>query len=203
MWGNGLADRLFLTPDRYLVRTPDHRGPASGQYAGFMLHGNVADVDLGLYALRFRAKDPIAALAPDPALSGQTGAVGYFRLFYPTGINLYGASFSTEWGGNTIAGEVSDRHNMPLVGYDARIPQLSAPTRVPYYARGDHPAHARFPWSPRSPKHPSWDGGADAGSGDRHRPYPGPCRHGLHRIFPRFALKARARIETPLFPGIA
>jgi Protein of unknown function (DUF1302) len=129
------ATRLFLTPDQYLVRNSDP-GPASGQY-GFTLRGSVADVDLGLYAFRFRAKDPIAALAPDPALAGQTGAVGYYRLAYPSGINLYGASFSTEFGGNILAGEFSARQNMPLVGYDSRMPQLAAPTRMPYYAKGN------------------------------------------------------------------
>ncbi len=129
------AARLFLTPDRYLVRGSD-RGPASGQY-GITLHGSVADMDLGLYAFRFRAKDPIAALAPDPALAGQTGAVGYYRLAYPSGINLYGASFSTQLGGNTLAGEFSARQDMPLVSYDPRTPPFTPPTGRPYYARGN------------------------------------------------------------------
>src|ERR1700680_2018703 len=60
--GTGAA-RLFLTPDQYLGRSPE-QGPASGQY-GLTLRGSIADVDLGFYALRFRAKDPIAALVPD------------------------------------------------------------------------------------------------------------------------------------------
>ena len=188
------ADRLFLSPDRYLVRNPD-RGPASGQY-GFMLHGNVADVDLGLYALRFRAKDPIAALAPDPALAGQSGAVGYYRLVYPTGIDLYGASFSTEWGGSTLAGEFSVRHNMPLVSYDARIPQLSAPTRVPYYARGDV-LHAQISAVTALAQTPIWDG-ADAAAEIATDHIPGSAGTGIPDLS-RFALKARARIEPHYF----
>jgi len=129
------AARVFLAPGRYLNLSPD-RGPASGQY-GLSLHASVADTDLGFYAMRFRAKDPLAALVPDPALAGYAGAVGYYRLVYPSGINLYGASFSTEWDGRILAGEISARTKMPLVSYDARIPQSAAPTRVPYYARGD------------------------------------------------------------------
>ena len=132
--GTGSA-RLFLTPDRYLVFNPDP-GPSSGQY-GFTLHASVADIDLGLYALRFRAKDPIAALVPDPALAGQTGAAGFYRLVYPGGINLFGASFSTDLGGSILAGELSARESMPLVSYNSRTPQSGAPIGIPYYARGD------------------------------------------------------------------
>src|SRR5678815_5500921 len=42
------AVRLFLTPNQYLARLPES-GPASGQ-KGVMLHANVADMDLGIYA---------------------------------------------------------------------------------------------------------------------------------------------------------
>jgi len=127
------ATRLYLAPDRYLTRNPD-RGPASGQY-GLLLRASIEDFDLGFYALRFRAKDPIVGLVPDPGLAGQSGAVGTYRLFYPTAISLYGFSFSTESHGTILAGEISARQEMPLVGYDPRLPQYAAPTRVPYYAR--------------------------------------------------------------------
>ena len=197
------AARLFLTPDRYLVRGSDS-GPASGQY-GIMLRSSVADMDLGLYAFRFRAKDPIVALAPDPALAGQTGAIGYYRLVYPSGINLYGASFSTQLGDNTLAGEFSARRNMPLVSYDPRMPQLAAPTGSPYYdyAKGDT-LHAQVSIVTELAQTPVWDradaameiatdhilgltgtGGASTGAG-------APA-------FSRFAMKARARIEPHYF----
>jgi hypothetical protein len=129
------AGRVLLSPAQYLALSPD-RGPASGQY-GLFLHASVSDFDVGFYALRFRAKDPLAALVPDPALAGQYGAAGYYRLVYPAGINLYGASFSTEWNGKILAGEISAREEMPVVSYDARTPQLAAPTHMPYYARSD------------------------------------------------------------------
>jgi hypothetical protein len=190
------AARLFLAPDRYLVHSLD-RGPASGQY-GIILHGSIADMDLGLYALRFRAKDPIAALAPDPALTGQTGAIGYYRLVYPTGINLYGASFSTELDGNILAGEVSARQNMPLISYDSRMPQLAAPSGIPYYTRGDT-LHAQISVVTELAETSAWDRAdvaAEIASDNilslSYPPVGAPP-------FSRFGLKARARIEPRYF----
>ena len=193
------ADRLFLAPNQFLSRNPD-RGPASGQY-GFTVRGSVADVDLGLYAFRFRAKDPIAALVPDPSLAGQTGAIGYYRLVYPAGINLYGASFSTELGDSTLAGEFSARQNMPLVGYDARTPQLSAPTAMPYYARGDV-LHAQISVVTALAATSVWDK-ADAAAeiATDHILDPAGSAVGAPDLS-RFALKARARIEPHYFQAL-
>ena len=190
------ATRLFLAPDRYLVFNPD-RGPASGQY-GFTLRGSVADIDLGLYALRFRAKDPIAALAPNPALASQTGAVGSYRVVYPSGINLYGVSFSTELGGSTLAGEVSARQNMPLVGYDPRMPQSDAPTGAPYYARGDT-LHSQISVVTELAETSLWDRADAAGeiAADDVLDFAGYTAG--TPPFSRFALKARARIEPRYF----
>lgn len=131
------AGRLFLTPDQYLVRDPD-RETAGGQY-GVALHSTIADVDLGLYALRFRAKDPSLEILSNPISAGQTGAVGSYRLVYPSGIDLYGISFSTEMGDSTLSGEFSARQNMPLVSYNPRSQHLPALTSGGYdgYAKGD------------------------------------------------------------------
>lgn len=193
--GTGAA-RLFLTADRYLIHGSD-RGPASGQY-GFTLRASVADVDLGLYAFRFRAKDPIAALVSDPALAGYTGAAGYYRLVYPTGINLYGASFSTEWGGNIVAGELSARQNTPLVSYDPRTPQAGAPVAMPYYSRGDT-LHGQISIVTELGETGLWDK-ADAAAeiATDHILNFGSMAVGVPP-FSRFALKARARIEPHYF----
>jgi hypothetical protein len=190
------AARLFLTPDRYLVHGSD-RGPASGQY-GITLRGNIADMDLGLYAFRFRAKDPIAALAPDPALAGQTGAIGYYRLIYPVGINLYGASFSTELGGNVLAGELSARRNTPLVGYDPRTPQIAAPTGSPYYARGDT-LHGQISLAAQLAESSVWDRADIAAelASDHILDVTSPAAGAP--TFSHFALKARARVEPHYF----
>jgi hypothetical protein len=188
------AARLFLTPSRYLVLNPD-AGPSSGQY-GFTLHASIADVDLGLYALRFRAKDPIAALVPDPALSGQSGAVGYYRLVYPSNMNLFGASFSTDLSGVIVAGELSARESMPLVNYDSRTPQLGAPTGIPYYSRGDT-LHAQASVISELAETALWDkADATAEIASDHILSLGPATPGA---FSRFALKARARIEPHYF----
>lgn len=188
------AARLFLTPDQYLVASPN-RGPASGQY-GFMLHANVADTDFGLYLLRFRAKDPIAALVPDPTLEDQIGAIGYYRLLYPSGINLYGASFSTGWSGSTLAGEVSARQNTPLVSYDARTPP--APAGTPYYARGDT-LHAQISIITELTEPSLWDRAdatAEIANDDILSLAGVPA--GVPP-FSRFGLKARARVEPHYF----
>ena len=193
--GTGSA-RLFLTQDRYLVLDPDP-GPSTGQY-GFTLHASVADIDLGLYALRFRAKDPIAALVPDPALAGQSGAVGYYRLVYPSGMNLFGASFSTDLGGSIIAGELSARENMPLVNYDSRTPQLGAPTGIPYYSRGDT-LHGQVSVITELAETALWDkADATAEVASDHILSLGPTAPGA-MPFSRFGLKARARIEPHYF----
>ncbi|HEX4637450.1 MAG TPA: DUF1302 family protein [Rhizomicrobium sp.] len=190
------ATRLFLNPNRYWLLSPD-RGPASGQY-GVSARASIADLDLGLYALRFRAKDPIAALVPDPALAGQPGAIGIYRLIYPTEINLYGASFSTEWDGKILAGEISARENMPLVDYDPRTPQFMAPTRTPYYARGDT-LHAQISLVGELAETQLWDK-ADAAAEiatDNILGLAGATPGAPP--FSRFAMKARARLEPQYF----
>jgi hypothetical protein len=193
--GAGSA-RLFLTQDRYLVLNPDP-GPSSGQY-GFTLHASLADIDLGLYALRFRAKDPIAALVPDPALAAQTGAVGFYRLVYPSSINLFGASFSTDLGGSILAGELSARESMPLVSYDSRTPQYGAPTGIPYYSRGDT-LHGQLSIITELADTALWDK-ADATAevaSDSILSLGAVAPTGP--AFSRYSMKARARIEPHYF----
>jgi hypothetical protein len=192
------AGRLFLTPDQYLVRDPDHE-TVGGQY-GIALHSTIADVDLGLYALRFRAKDPSLEILSNPLLAGQAGAVGSYRLTYPSGINLYGVSFSTELGDNTLSGEFSARQNMPLVSYDPRLQHLPALTGGGYggYAKGDT-LHTQISLVTALAETPFWDR-ADAAAEIA-------TDHvlGFTSITPgepfysSFAMKARARFEPHYF----
>jgi hypothetical protein len=193
--GRGAA-RVFLSPGRYLTLSPD-RGPAAGQY-GLLLHASAADIDLGFYAMRFRAKDPIAALVPDPALAGQTGAVGYYRLVYPIGVNLYGASFSTDWDGKILAGEISARTNMPLVSYDARTQQSAAPTRFPYYARGET-LHAQISLVGELAETGLWDKAETSAEIATDHILDGPATIPGTPPFSRFSMKARARFEPHYF----
>lgn len=110
-FGTG-ADRLYVAPGRYLVRRPDREPSGKGQF-GLSLHAVIGDVDYGLYALRYNALDPQHLLrVTEPAEAA--GPVGYYRLVYPGGIQLYGASVSTSLGEGMVSGEVSWRRRMPL-----------------------------------------------------------------------------------------
>lgn len=108
------GERLIVAPGQYLYRTPDTRAPASGQY-GASMHLNIDDVDYGLYAIRFNAKQPEIFLVSNPYVPPGAQNVGSYWLVFPTGIEALGASFSTYVGESTFAGEVSVRRNMPLV----------------------------------------------------------------------------------------
>jgi len=190
------AARLFLSPGQYLNQRPVHV-PASGQY-GATLHASIADMDLGLYALHFRSRDPIAILSPDPALVNQVGAVGGYSLVYPAGVDLYGASFSTEMGSSTLAGEISARQNMPLVSYDSRTPQLATLAGVPYYSRGDT-LHTQISLVTELAETSLWDR-ADATTeiaADNVLNYAEPPAGAPS--YSDFALKVRARIEPRYF----
>ncbi len=94
-----------LTPDGgSLSRTAD-RIPSGFKQFGVALRRDTDTLDLGMYALRYAAK------SPEPEL----GAVpGSYRLAYPAGIDLFGASASSYLGDDTLSGEVSLRRHLPL-----------------------------------------------------------------------------------------
>jgi hypothetical protein len=48
--------------------------------------------------------------------NGQANNVGSYWLVYPRDIQIYGASISTDIGPANVAGEISGRRNMNLVG---------------------------------------------------------------------------------------
>ncbi len=108
------GERIIVAPGQYLYRTADVTPPSSGQY-GVAITTTVDDVDYGLYALRFHAKEP--ELSPWPGFTNDPvpNGPGTYDLIFPSGIDAYGASFSTYLGESTIAGEASFRSNMPLV----------------------------------------------------------------------------------------
>jgi len=108
------GERLIIAPYQYLYRTPDTRASASGQY-GAAMHVVLDDVDYGIYALRFNAKEPEIYLASIPVTPSGAERVGDYWLVFPGGIDAYGASFSSYVGDSTLAGEISLRRNMPLV----------------------------------------------------------------------------------------
>jgi hypothetical protein len=108
------GERIIVGSEQYLYRTPDTRASASGQY-GAALHFMFDDVDYGLYAIRFNAKEPQLLTFSFPQLPPWTQRVGDYWLAYHNGIQAYGGSFSTSFGETTLAGEMSVRLNMPLI----------------------------------------------------------------------------------------
>jgi hypothetical protein len=140
------GERYLLDNNQYLLRAADQKASSSGQF-GAALRWSSGDVDLGLYALRFNAKDaqvyfrpgavtalnslytqypagqpPLAALyalypggtIDSSIVNYARGLTGTYRLVYPEGIQLYGASASAALGNTNIAGEISGRANAPL-----------------------------------------------------------------------------------------
>ena len=101
------GQRLFTADGGVLFRSADDTPPGAGlgQF-GAALRRDSGTLGLGVYALRYDAKSPAIELGADP---------GTYRLAFPQGIDLLGASVSTYAGDNTLAGEVSFRRNLPLV----------------------------------------------------------------------------------------
>jgi Protein of unknown function (DUF1302) len=109
------AERLFVGPGLFLQHGTD-QVPTEGQF-GVSLRMIESDVDLGLYALRYDAKYPVLEIAPFNGIPFTPGYSGRFRSVYPTGIQLYGVSFSTYLGDSNVAGELAARLNTPLNNY--------------------------------------------------------------------------------------
>jgi uncharacterized protein DUF1302 len=143
------GERIIVSPGQYLYRKPDETPDTSGQY-GVDVTATVENFDLGLYAIRFDAKEPELFIFPHIDSVPFPGLAGTYRFVFPTGIDAYGASFSTYVGQSTLAGEVSVRHDMPLVsaadealagsgggGYGGYINYGTPVVGVHSFARGD------------------------------------------------------------------
>lgn len=135
------SERILLGPEDYLHHGKD-RSPRDGQF-GVSLHANFDDLDVGFYALKYNAKYPVVRFAANESPASSANDLGVFNLVYPSGIELYGASFSTYAGDATIAGEFSARRHMPLT-----VRPLLAPYAGAYYAGNGYPEgdtlHAQF-----------------------------------------------------------
>jgi len=110
------AERFFLgVPAPFLVRDKGIEARDSGQ-GGFQIRirPENQDVEYGLYAVKYHAKDPIIYMniAPPPSPTGQMGSYG---LVYPEDIKAFGASLTTTVGDMNLGVEGSMRTNMPLV----------------------------------------------------------------------------------------
>ncbi len=159
------GERYLLGNGGYLLRVPDRRGSASGQF-GAALRWTTEDVDLGVYALRFNSRDPEVIFRPgtvtalntifaqqgyrytapesqyggdviDPAIVDyRRGLLGTYQMVFPEGIGIFGASASLALGNSSIAAEISGRTNMPLSG----APLIALPGYDPDYAHSGYPS---------------------------------------------------------------
>lgn len=107
------GERIIVAPGRFLYRVTDRQPGASGQF-GAALRATVGDIDLGLYALRYNARQPFVTPLPCPVICNLPGQTGAYRLTYVRGISVLGASASTLLGDDNVAGEISWRHAAPL-----------------------------------------------------------------------------------------
>jgi hypothetical protein len=126
----GQGAESFRVGNTSFLRAPDIAGSSSGQYGAAVKYTPVnSNVDLGFYALRYNSKDPEIYLLP---------ASTQYKLVYPEGIKLFGASFSTNLADANVAGELSYRNNMPLVSDVQFDPTGNANNASrPLYAVGD------------------------------------------------------------------
>jgi len=95
---------VLLPGGGVLTRSADAAPHGLGQF-GAALRLQQDDADFGLYALRYDAK------LPQPIYNYIEDS---YRLRFPTGIYMLGASASTYLASSTIAGEISLRARMPL-----------------------------------------------------------------------------------------
>jgi hypothetical protein len=90
--------------------------------------------------MRYDAKYPVLEIAPYNGVPATPGYSGRFRSAYPSGIGLFGLSFSTYAGDSNVAGELTVRTDAPLNDYG---PSSSYSTNTPQthpfddYALGD------------------------------------------------------------------
>ncbi|HEY4076014.1 MAG TPA: DUF1302 family protein [Rhizomicrobium sp.] len=147
------AERAFLESGQTLAHAADLAPSGNGQF-GLSLHKTIDDLDLGLYALRYDAKYPMLVVPRPPV-----GTPTTFVSTYPSGVELYGLSFSTYVGDSNIAGEVAARRHSPLVSTQPISPYLSLPVRQigsDNYAEGDT-LHARLSSVTTLAPMPLWD----------------------------------------------
>jgi hypothetical protein len=107
------------TENFFLVKNGKDLTPPSqnGQF-GLSLQAQYGNYDVGIFGLRYDSKTPEVYInAPGPLTPVPGGfSAGQYKLVYPRDIWLYGTSVSTTVGATNVAGELSMRTHMPLVG---------------------------------------------------------------------------------------
>ncbi len=111
----------------------DKGGSNHGQY-GFNLRyqPDWIDASFGFYYERLNSKIPFVTYTVDPTAYGAANPLSAaYRIEYPSGINLYGVSYSTHVGDWALGGEVSYRPNDP-VAIDTSVPSGAFADSAPY-----------------------------------------------------------------------
>ena len=107
------------TENFYLIKNGKDLTPPSqnGQF-GLSLQAQYGNYDVGIFGLRYDNKTPNVYINAPTATSATPGglAVGQYKLVYSRDIWLYGTSVSTTIGATNVAGELSMRTHMPLIG---------------------------------------------------------------------------------------
>jgi len=170
------GDRILAGPNAiipggagfFLQRTDDQTAKNSGQ-GGLQLRYRPEghEVEYGLYAAQFHAKDPLVYARPGAGFNPSTGQVGTYQLVFPENIKTVGASFSTTIWDVNVAGETSIRYNMPLVpmGGSVAVPTtgLTADNNNnPLYPVGKT-WHANLSWISLLKPGALWEGGSFLG----------------------------------------
>lgn len=154
-------------PPAAFFRAPDQKARNSGQ-GGIQLKWRPASVEgeFGFYAAQFNAKAPIGVTYPSLGFNPLTGQIGSYALLYPNKIRTVGASFTTSVGDANLSGEVSLRHNMPLVPAGGSL-AIGADGQA-HYPVGKT-LHANLSALVQLPRTRWWDGGSLLGELAYHR----------------------------------
>jgi len=113
---NPLAELLSESCNQTVKRAPDRYPGEYGQWgiAAHLVADNLNSTEFSLFYLHYNSRLPLISAGTTVTNPSPTSA-DYF-VEYPTGINLFGLSFSTQFEGPGIAlqGELSYRPNQPL-----------------------------------------------------------------------------------------
>jgi hypothetical protein len=139
------GERILIAPgvNQGIARGADIKGSDSGQF-GLGLRSQLGEWGLGIYAIQFHAKTPVA-YTHVPQATGIPGAgLGFYQWVYPEDIKAFGISATTTVGSVNYAGELSVRRDTPLTSLPVNVGNAEADNNDhAFYAIGNT-AHANL-----------------------------------------------------------
>jgi hypothetical protein len=100
------------------ARVADRRPSNLGQF-GVALRGQIDNLDVGFYVIRYDAKTPTVLIQPGRSANNMPGT---YQLDYVRDIELYGLSAAGTLGDAGVGFELSARRNVPLVNGGVVVP---------------------------------------------------------------------------------